>query len=173
MLDHCFCAPYFKVGCVFPMIIWSKIRMRKYMDVNNSEDAPHFTFKRWIPSLSNQKWFASIEQLYIIQLYPESSDQWFWPEMRTDLVIWLSRGFLTWSDKLENRVVSFFESNCSPTRFDCWWLPVHSRHKKHPFFLHYHEYHHFIRNFTEYVQSIWLIPQKFAILSLWVINYDS
>ena len=37
------------------------------------------TFKRWTPSLSNQKWFASIEQLYIIQL-----DQGYTSRRRSD-----------------------------------------------------------------------------------------
>ena len=32
-----------KVGCVFPMVIWSEFRLGKYSDNDHREDAPHFT----------------------------------------------------------------------------------------------------------------------------------
>ena len=31
-----------KVGCIFPMVIWSEFRMRQYRDDDHPEDAPHF-----------------------------------------------------------------------------------------------------------------------------------
>ena len=32
-----------KVGCVFPMVIWSEFRIRHYRDDDHQEDAPHFS----------------------------------------------------------------------------------------------------------------------------------
>ena len=31
-----------KVGCAFPMVIWSEFRMGQYRDDDHREDAPHF-----------------------------------------------------------------------------------------------------------------------------------
>ena len=33
----------YKVGCVFPMVIWSEFRMEQYKDDHHREDAPLFT----------------------------------------------------------------------------------------------------------------------------------
>ena len=32
-----------KVGCVFPMVIWSELRMRQYRKDDHRESAPHFS----------------------------------------------------------------------------------------------------------------------------------
>ena len=34
----------YKVGCIFPMVIWSEFRMGQYWDDDHREDAPQFTF---------------------------------------------------------------------------------------------------------------------------------
>ena len=35
----------FKVGCVFPMVIWSEFRMGQYRDDDHREDTPHFNWR--------------------------------------------------------------------------------------------------------------------------------
>ena len=34
---------YYKVGCVFPMVIWSEIRIGQHRDGDHQEDAPYFS----------------------------------------------------------------------------------------------------------------------------------
>ena len=51
----------YKVGCVFPMAIWSEFRMGKHRANGNQEDAPHFslTQTRFYCTLAISIFFSS------------------------------------------------------------------------------------------------------------------
>ena len=50
----------YKVGPVFPMVIWSEFRLGKYRDDDHREDAPHFNIGCIIHSLHQDPAFGQI-----------------------------------------------------------------------------------------------------------------
>ena len=90
-----------KVGCDFPLVIWSEFRMGQYSDDDHREHAPHFTFYHEVGILKN--YFSGA----LYSMHDCVSDIW---------IVWTSR-LGRCREKQETRFISEYKRLKPATRF--------------------------------------------------------